>query len=302
MRSWYVRLVVPCLLLAPLLAGCGPDCKDGKVASGGLCCWPNQTWSTEREACLGEPKCPAGLEARAGSCMEPAPKCPEGMIGIGATSFNIGTQDTRFCKKCPPIKEVKVAAFCIDRTEVTVEAYKQCVEAGKCSLSQDQANGCNHLLEDRMHHPANCLDWKQADAYCRFAGGRLPTEEEWQLAAGRVDGRRYPWGDAKPGAKVANLFGADGNHSRALHSEHDGWEFTAPVGSFTTDRSPFGLLDMGGNVSEWSATRIEGYPMVLGGTYVSAHSRELELRRKGTSDESQEGPMDGVRCARTPSP
>ncbi len=155
-----------------------------------------------------------------------------------------------------------------------------------------------------MQHPANCIDWKQADAYCRFAGGRLPTEEEWQLAAGRVDGRLYPWGDAKPGAKAANLFGADGDYTllRTLHSQKDGWQYTAPVGAFADDRSPFALMDMGGNVSEWSATRIKDVPMIMGGNYITEENTDLEVRVKTTGAESLEGPMIGVRCALAPSP
>src|SRR5690606_24201071 len=181
-------------------------------------------------------------------------------------------------------------------------ADKKCVDAGKCSPPKSNEEGrapeCNELMPERMKHPVNCIDWKQASAYCAFAGGRLPTEEEWLLAAGRGEGRRYPWGDAAPGPGLANLHGADGDHDRPLYRENDGWEFTAPVGSFPRDKSPFGLLDMGGNVSVWTSTEVLGTMLVEGGWYSSSQADQLQLRNRAGAFSSLAGPSLGARCVR----
>jgi formylglycine-generating enzyme required for sulfatase activity len=96
-------------------------------------------------------------------------------------------------------------------------------------------------------HPAHAVSHDLAKAYCAWAGLRLPTEEEWELSARGTDGRRFPWGDAPPGDAQLSWSGADG------------YEQTAPVGSFPLDASPFGCLDMGGNVREWCSTNAGEY-------------------------------------------
>jgi formylglycine-generating enzyme required for sulfatase activity len=91
-------------------------------------------------------------------------------------------------------------------------------------------------------HPVVNVTWDEADAFCAWAGGRLPTEPEWEHAArGGLDGRLFPWGDA---------FNGEGNGRHNLPAER--WEFTAPVG--TLPANPFGLHDMAGNVWEWTAS------------------------------------------------
>lgn len=136
-------------------------------------------------------------------------------------------------------RTIELPTFLIDRTEVTVGQYSACVEAGACSAPNTR-NDCNFGASGRRDHPVNCVDWEQARAYCAWAGKRLPTEAEWEKAARGVDGRRYPWGDEGPTPTRANLSGA-----------HDGFSATSPVGRFLAGASPFGALDMLGNVSEW---------------------------------------------------
>jgi formylglycine-generating enzyme required for sulfatase activity len=97
------------------------------------------------------------------------------------------------------------------------------------------------VVPRRQDHPINCIEWKQAVAYCKWTGKRLPTEQEWEYAARGTDGRKWPWGNEKPDAKRACL---------------DGKEGTCPVGRFPSDASPFGVLDMEGNVGEWTSSPI----------------------------------------------
>ena len=176
-----------------------------------------------------------------------------------------------------PAHQVTLAGFCLDRTEVTVAAYAECARRGACSPApitadwpgikeEDKAldsRFCNGTRADRQLHPINCVDWTRADAYCRAVGKRLPTEEEWEYAARGFDGRTYPWGDAAPSSHLLNSLGAEtvamgerlghpGWHS--MFSGNDGWETTAPVGSYPDGASPFGVLDMAGNVWELTSS------------------------------------------------
>ena len=174
-----------------------------------------------------------------------------------------------------PGRQVHLDIFFIDRNEVTVSRYAACVAAGACTeegLKMPSFGGkeqtewawaCNWGKKDREDHPINCLNWKQADAYCRWATKRLPTEAEWEKAARGTDGRKYAWGNqeyaamAKAGKKVANI--ADESEKRrdpawtVAAGYDDGYTGTAPVGSFPEGASPCGALDMTGNVLEWVA-------------------------------------------------
>ncbi|MBI3245402.1 MAG: SUMF1/EgtB/PvdO family nonheme iron enzyme [Deltaproteobacteria bacterium] len=134
-----------------------------------------------------------------------------------------------------PGRMVFLDAFAIDIYEVTVAAYRQCVEAGKCT-APNTGGSCNWNTSDRAQHPINCVDWSQANAYCRWAGKRLPTEAEWEKAARGTDRRVYPWGNAWDATK-ANV-STNG---------------TVAVGSYPAGKSPYGALDMSGNVWEWTA-------------------------------------------------
>jgi formylglycine-generating enzyme required for sulfatase activity len=108
----------------------------------------------------------------------------------------------------------------------------------------------------------NCVDWNQAAAYCAWVKKRLPSEAEWEYAARGGEGRTYPWGNGPPNGKRLNACGSECRaHGKRLglgdwkvmYEGSDGREATAPVGSFAGDTSPFGALDMAGNVLEWTA-------------------------------------------------
>ncbi len=167
-------------------------------------------------------------------------------------------------KREGPSAQITLDTFEIDRYEVTNAQYSACVAAGGCStLDYGQCNiyepssgtwaigGKGPGSLKGPQHPVVCVSWHQADAYCRWAGKRLPTEAQWEKAArGHKDDREFPWGQNwEPTwlnwGELAG-FGKD-----------DGFETSAPVGSFPKNVSPYGAYDMAGNVWEWTADRFK---------------------------------------------
>ena len=97
------------------------------------------------------------------------------------------------------------------------------------------------------------MSWNDAVAYCNWAGRRLPTEAEWEKAAKGTDGRMFPWGNAPVAGDLLNLADASLKYHWSDESINDGYTYTAPVGSFPRGVSPYGALDMAGNIWEWTA-------------------------------------------------
>jgi formylglycine-generating enzyme required for sulfatase activity len=165
--------------------------------------------------------------------------CPGGAVLIPAGTFEMGTNE----KTCPiwqlkPRQVRLTKPYCIDRTEVTHKAYFACQDAGVCYRSPRELP--KH--PDRYHRAKDFVAWEEAATYCKWRGGRLPTEAEWEFAARGTDGRLYPWGNDPP----TDEHWAWGPHYRS--------EVTGPdVGSRPKGRSFFGLDDMSGCVKEWVA-------------------------------------------------
>jgi formylglycine-generating enzyme required for sulfatase activity len=148
-----------------------------------------------------------------------------------------------------PSRTVTVRGFFLDRTEVTVADFQACVRAGACEPAPTMGE-CNAGEPDRDHFPINCVTWDQAGAYCEWAGRRLPTEAEWEKGARGTDGRAFPWGNEAPDAD--DIYRANWGEGLARHLwVRDRWEYDAPVGTFPEGASPYGALDMAGNLGEW---------------------------------------------------
>jgi formylglycine-generating enzyme required for sulfatase activity len=226
--------------------------------------------------------------------------CAANQVPIPGGTFSMGSEHGNADQE--PVHQVTLSAFCIDKTEVTVAAYRACVQAGKCRSPADNQSACTWGGSGTDQHPINCVDWNQANTFCAWAGGRLPTEAEWEYAARGSDGRKYPWGNRAPSPIRLNMSGTA-----------DGWERTAPVGSYPKGASPFGVLDMAGNVWEWTADKYydeyspepETNPqnpgddsssrVARGGSWSSVDPAEV---RAASRKEFQPDAKLGVRCAR----
>ncbi len=184
------------------------------------------------------------------SSASPPPAAPVGMVLVPAGSFWMGCAPSySLCEAGEkPRHSVYLNAFYIDKTEVTVSAYKACVSAGSCTAPDpyDASSNCNWRWSGRDSHPINCVDFSQAKAYCSNASKRLPTEAEWEKAARGTDGRIYPWGNQAPSCALT-IWG-DGSNTDGC-----GLDSTWPVGSKPAGASFYGALDLAGNVWEWTS-------------------------------------------------
>lgn len=178
-------------------------------------------------------------------CGPEAATAPEALtwVPLPAGTFQMGRSDGEPDEQ--PAHTVHVAGFELTKTEVTVGQYRRCVEAGACTPPCDKASDAfsNWGRWGREDHPVNCVDWHQAQAFAAWAGGRLPTEAEWEYAA-RSGGaaQAYPWGDEPATCDRAVMddggFGCGQGHSAPVCSKPDG-------------NSAQGVCDLAGNVWEW---------------------------------------------------
>jgi formylglycine-generating enzyme len=232
--------------------------------------------------------------------------------------------DSRFIEEYPD-HEVFLSDYWLDRTEVTVAQYRRCVAAGDC-LEPPYASGATRF--DQPNFPVVMVSWYDATNYCRWVGGRLPTEAEWERAARGPKRRRFPWGNVYNGilANHGKILGELTHHDpRALWlvagsseepDETDGFMELAPVASFRDGRTTEGVMDLAGNVEEWVFDYFKpqypegsvvnprgpdsgGLRVLRGGGYVHGrHQMRTTSRRYDLP--SMRRPWRGFRCARDP--
>jgi len=175
----------------------------------------------------------AGYAQQSSSPTPPKSKDGAPMVFVPAGDFTMGSLVQ---KVESPVHTVYLDGFWIDTYEVTNARYKACEDAGGCQphLSDDYYKDPSH-----SDYPVGQIIWDDAQTYCKWAGERLPTEAEWEKAARGTDARIYPWGNTFDPARLNSAFNSD-------------LQATA-VGSFPAGASPYGAMDIAGNVWEWVA-------------------------------------------------
>jgi len=196
-------------------------------------CFPAVDYGGTDYMCLDGESCPDGFVCIEQRCIEAA--SPAVKVSIGQTTFLMGCDfDQSGCSEdAYPAHLVSLSAFSIDRTEVTRLQYGLCIEDGVC----DEPNELD--IADGPSDPVSRVDWEDAATYCDWAGGRLPSEAEWELAARGSASATYPWGEGEPRCDLAT-YDACGDGPTAVD---------APPG----DESALGVHGMAGNVAEWVA-------------------------------------------------
>jgi eukaryotic-like serine/threonine-protein kinase len=297
----------------------------GDATGDGACVKQCQGKTCGDDGCGGTcpPGCPGGQICAKGQCLGAMVRIP---AAGKTTTFTMGrpSSDGWGLPFEQPSHSVTLDAYEIDRHETTVAEYKACVSAGGCKAPKpaDHALG-NWGAKGRENHPINVVTWDRAQAYCTWAKKRLPTEAEWERAAKGPKHRRYPWGDACPKSwsstycKDAEWKPSTAKANVSTNYADDGYQRTAPVGSFAAGASPEGVMDMAGNVGEWVAdwfskayyakspsTNPKGpssgtLRVVRGGTYASGGGSYVRALYRDGYVPSYYGAIHGFRCARS---
>jgi sulfatase modifying factor 1 len=254
-----------------------------------------------------EPSADAGAPGAASSLVAArgADGCPSGAVRLPGGTFRMRESK----------REVVVEPFCLDVTEVTVGAYKECVRAGRCSPRCLEKAGarvcrdvpadadwpspaealrasqfCNGAREDRGAHPVNCVSAAEAATYCAARGGRLPTEGEWEWAARGGDAARpFPWGAEAP-------VGLELCWGKPQTREH-----TCLPGSVARDTSAHGVKDLAGNLSEWVTSLDPKHTHKLrGASWYAVDDGYIRGALEGFESTSRRSEVFGLRCAFEP--
>jgi formylglycine-generating enzyme required for sulfatase activity len=236
-----------------------------------------------------------------------APIPPEGMLAVAAGSYTIGRDGADPLEQ--PRHKTDLAAFFIDRTEVTNAAYKKFVDATGHKEPSNWTGG--NSPDRRDNSPVTGVTWQDAADYAAWAGKRLPSEAEWEAAARGADGRIYPWGNSWRSG-LANIGLTPDKPTAEQYPQA-----LREVGGYPQSASPVGAMDMIGNAWEWVADEFALYPggiatvpkdikdkmkpgltyrVIRGGAYDGDEHHDATYR--GLLDASQPYPKVGFRCVK----
>ena len=242
------------------------------------------------------------------------------IVYVPAGEFQMGSASTDPMSENheKPPHTVYLDAFWIDRAEVTNAMYARCVQAGACRapnpLNSYTRSGY-YAEQAYADYPVMNVAWEDARQYCAWAGRRLPTEAEWEKAARGADGWIYPWGNEPPAGNLVNICDRQCPFSVIDDSLDDGYGDTAPVGSYPDGASPYGVLDMAGNLWEWVQdyyaadyyARSPGanppgpgsgeYRVLRGGSWYN-HAGIVRAANRGWNPAGKRNNFIGFRCSR----
>jgi serine/threonine-protein kinase len=241
------------------------------------------------------PKPPPPPPANANKSKETTPPVPpEGMVLIPAATFTMGYEGSTEPSEKPE-HEVPLKAFFMDKTEVTVSDYYDYLKAKALNPPADWNASwrAGIFTDDEARLPVVNVTWYQAVDFAEWSGKRLPTEEEWEYAARGTDKRLYPWG---------NNFVTNNANGRALQKGKP-----VPAGSYPAGQSPLGILDLAGNVAEWTASDPFPYPgskakpkpgkIVRGGSFLNSEEFLMATTRVARLA-NDAAPDLGFRCVK----
>jgi formylglycine-generating enzyme required for sulfatase activity len=185
-----------------------------------------------------------------------------------------------------PVHNVTLAGYWIYQTKITNRMFAQCVALGSCTPPAQELGGPVYSNPEYANHPVVGVTWDQAQAYCTWTQGRLPTEAEWEKAARGEYGNEWPWGNEFDKNKCNSYEGGKGG--------------TTPVGAYSPQGdSPYGVSDMVGNVWEWCATKWQNsYQSYVDDNDLSGDA--LRVVRGGSFDDDQRGARVAVRGRNSP--
>ena len=268
-----VALVALLILIVTLASG--PETGKTSFVAGQAAVGGTSAGIVLTESPLPETACRKSQSGRGGDMC----RVPGGTFHRGCrpeARSGAGQHDTGCAVSEANSYRVTLDEFWLDRFEVTTDEFRQCVRSGSClAIDMDTVefgprtrplwardSDCTLTLKNADQRPISCVTWHQSAAFCRWVGKRLPTEAEWELAAGGYQHRIFPWGATSfgqlqnAGIRTANV--ADRTYRRHYkdldkYTDHyeDGFVGAAPIASFPSGVGPYGHQDLAGNVHEW---------------------------------------------------
>lgn len=294
-----LRLTLALILLSLLLSACKPEAASP----------------------LAAPTQPPTLAAPSAGSTQTRPTDGMVMVFVPSGEFQMGSDNAQvdralemcnqYYGKCErswfeveqPQHAVRLDSFWLDRTEVTNAQYQRCVKAGKCTPpgSEGSPTRAKYFGESAYDsYPVLFVDWHQANAYCTWAGARLPTEAEWEYAARGPEGRVYPWGNEYDAARL-NSCDAGCGFDWEDKAAKDGYADTAPVGSYPVGASWSGAFDLAGNAWEWMGDWYGDYPAGRQTNPTGPASGTLRVLRGDAADGTRSVSRSAARHGETPS-